>query len=106
MMVDNTINEQKIKDIQDRCKNRMDMSFYKYGPARLNFGEGRCDAVNSAEMCIDKFNKTGNNEYLHDAINYLMFRILFPMPGEFFESTGSNDSAGVCGTPINLEKGD
>ena len=26
-------------------RNRVEMSFYKYGPARDNFGDGRVDAI-------------------------------------------------------------
>lgn len=32
-------------------KARVEMSYYKYGPARKNFGEGRVDAIASAELC-------------------------------------------------------
>lgn len=84
-------------------KNRVQVSYYKYGPARKNFGGGRVDAIGSLELCLEKFKKTGNTEYLLDVANYAMFRFMYPMPGEFFESTGSTESAGVVGTPINLE---
>lgn len=84
-------------------KNRVQVSYYKYGPARKNFGGGRVDAIGSLELCLEKFKKTGNTEYLLDVANYAMFRFMYPMPGEFFESTDSTESAGVVGTPINLE---
>lgn len=84
-------------------KNRVQVSYYKYGPAQKNFGGGRVDAIGSLELCLEKFKKTGNTEYLLDVANYAMFRFMYPMPGEFFESTGSTESAGVVGTPINLE---
>lgn len=29
-------------------KNRVEVSRYKYGPARKNFGEGRVDAIKTA----------------------------------------------------------
>lgn len=85
-------------------KNRVEVSFYKYGPARKNFGEGRVDAIGSLELCLDKFKKTHNTEYLLDVANYAMFRYMFPMPGESFKPTDSNDSAGTVGTPINMEE--
>ena len=80
-------------------KHRVEVSFYKYGPARKNFGEGRVDAIGSLELCLDKFKKTHNTEYLLDVANYAMF----PMPGESFKPTDSSDSAGTIGTPINKE---
>lgn len=85
---------------------RVEVSHYKYGPARENFATGRVDAIATAERCIEKFKKTKNLEFLIDAANYLMFRYMFPMPGEFFKATDSNESAGVVGTPINMERGD
>lgn len=88
----------------NEMKHRVEVSYYKYGPARKNFAEGRVDAVKTAEMCLDAFKKDGNTEHLIDAANYLMFRWRYPMPGEEFKPTGSDDSVGTHGTPINMEK--
>lgn len=85
-------------------KHRVEMSFYKYGPARANFAGGRVDALATAERCIDAFKKDKNTEHLVDAANYLMFRYMYPYPGEYFKPTDSNGSVGTVGTPINLEK--
>ena len=38
-------------------KHRVEVSYYKYGPARDNFGSGRVDALATAERCIDAFKK-------------------------------------------------
>ena len=84
-------------------KNRVEVSFYKYGSARDNFGAGRVDAIGSLELCLEKFKKTGNTEYLLDVANYAMFRYMYPMPGEYFKPTDSSESAGTVGTPINME---
>lgn len=85
-------------------KSRVEVSFYKYGAARDNFGAGRVDAIGSLELCLEKFKKTGNTEYLLDVANYAMFRYMYPMPGEFFKATDSKDSAGTVGIPINMER--
>ena len=84
-------------------QNRVQQSYYKYGPARKNFGEGRVDAIATLELCLDKFKKTGNTEYLCDVANYAMFRFMYPMPGEFFKTTSDKESAGTIGTPVNME---
>lgn len=84
-------------------KARVMVSYYKYGPARENFGSGRVDAIGSLELCLEKFKKTGNTEYLMDVANYAMFRWMFPMPGEYFRKTDSDESAGTVGTPVNME---
>ena len=84
-------------------KNRVEMSFYKYGPARENFGGGRVDAVKTLELCLEAFKKDGNTEHMVDIANYAMFRYMYPMPGESFTATDSSGSVGTVGTPINLE---
>ncbi len=85
-------------------KHRVEVSYFKYGPARDNFGSGRVDALATAERCIDAFKKDHNTEHLVDAANYLMFRYMFPMPGEFFKATDSDGSVGTVGTPINMKR--
>ena len=85
-------------------QNRIEVSYYKYGPARDNFGSGRVDAIKTAELCIEAFKKDHNTEHLIDAANYLMFRYVYPLPGEFFKATDSSGSVGTVGTPINIEK--
>lgn len=85
-------------------KNRIMMSYYKYGSARNNFGGGRVDAFKTAELCMDAFSKDHNLEHLIDAANYLMFRYMYPYPGEYMRSTDSSGSVGTIGTPINMEK--
>ena len=85
-------------------KYRVEVSHHKYGSARKNFGEGRVDAIATAERCLDAFKKDHNTEHLVDAANYLMFRFMYPMPGEFFKPTDSSGSVGTVGTPINMER--
>lgn len=89
-------------DKERKC--RVEVSHYKYGSARDNFGSGRVDAIATAERCIDAFKKDHNTEHLVDAANYLMFRFMYPMPGEHFTPTDSNGSVGTVGTPINMER--
>ena len=45
-------------------KNRVQLSFLKYGHAKKNFGTGNVDALGTMELCIEKYKKTGNTEYL------------------------------------------
>lgn len=85
-------------------KYRVEISYHKYGPARDNFAGGRVDAIKTAEICLDAFKKDGNTEHLIDAANYLMFRYMYPWPGESFHPTDSAGSVGTVGTPINMER--
>ena len=98
------INNEYSTEFDKLRKSRVEISFYKYGAARDNFGSGRVDAIGSLELCLDKFKKTGNTEYLLDVANYAMFRYMFPLPGEYFKTTDSSESAGTVGTPINMER--
>lgn len=63
-------------------RNRVEVSFYKYGPARDKFGGGRVDALETAERCIEAFKKDKNTKHLLDAANYLMFRYTYPSSGK------------------------
>lgn len=85
-------------------KYRVELSYHKYGPARENYASGRVDAIATAERCIEAFKKDHNTEHLVDAANYLMFRYMHPMPGEFFKATGSEEAVKLEGTPVNYEK--
>lgn len=84
-------------------RRRVEVAFYKYGAARDNFGSGRVDALATAELCLEAFKKDKNTEHLLDAANYLMFRYMYPLPGESFTATDSSGSVGTVGTPINME---
>ena len=85
-------------------KSRVQVSSHKYGPAAKNFGEGRVDAYLTALRCLEAFEKDHNLEHLVDAANYLMFRYMYPMPGERFWATTSSESVGTVGVPINMER--
>jgi hypothetical protein len=83
-------------------KNRICVSFHKYGPAKINFGQGLVDAIGCIELCLKKFRETGNTEYLVDAGNYCMFGYMYPQhPGAHFRATDSKESAGIAGISIN-----
>lgn len=95
------------KEYSDRFdtlrQNRVEVSFYKYGPAKDNFGEKLVNAIESHDLCVKKYLETGNTEYLCDAANYLMFEFMYPQhENAHFKATGSDESAGVAGTPKNM----
>ena len=82
-------------------RNRMEVSFYKYGPARKNFATGNVQAIPTMERCIKKYQETGNTEYLVDAANYLMLEFMFPQHQKaHFRATSSEESAGIVGMSI------
>lgn len=104
--MNNVLKSEYSEQFDKERRARVEVSFYKYGSARDNFGSGRVDALATAEMCIDAFKKDHNSEHLIDAANYLMFRYMYPFPGDHFKATDSGGSVGTVGTPINFENGD
>lgn len=79
-------------------KNRVEVSRHKYGSARKNFATGNVNAIETMTLCVQKYQYTGNTEYLVDAANYLMFEFMFPqVKGAYFKATDSKDSAGIVG---------
>ena len=83
-------------------KNRVELSFYKYGPAEVNYKNGYSKAIPSMKKCIEKYEQTGNTEYLCDAANYLMFEFMYPQHDKaHFRATDSSESAGLVGMSIN-----
>ena len=77
-----------------KMKNRMSVSFYKYGPVSQNFPE-YMNALGSLERCLEKYRATKNTEYLVDAANYCMIEFMRPRePGAYFKATDSEGSAG------------
>lgn len=82
-------------------KNRVETSYYKYGPARKNFANWNVQAIPTMERCIKKYQETGNREYLLDAANYLMFEYMFPQHKKaHFRATSSDESAGIVGMSV------
>ena len=92
------------EEFDERRKNAIVCSFYKYGPSKENFQKGMVDAIGSLKKNLKKFEETGNTEYLVDVANYAMFRYMYPMEGEKYKPTYSNQSAGVDGITINEMK--
>ena len=101
--MDDILKSEYSEQFDKERKARIEVSYYKYGPARKNFAEGRVDAIATAELCLDAFKKDHNLEHLVDAANYLMFRFKYPMPDDYFKPTDSSESVGTVGTPINFE---
>ena len=83
------------KAFDEKRNGLIEQSYYKYGPARMNFSTGNVDAIESLKMNLAKFEETGNLEYLCDVANYAMFRFMFPQKGEYFKHT---NPYGICWT--------
>lgn len=82
-------------------RNRMVMSFYKYGPLAAAYPE-HVDAIGSMRDRMREYTRTGNKEYLVDAANFAMIEFMRPRhPDAFFRSTDTDGSIGR----VNLKTG-
>lgn len=81
-------------DFVEGMKNRMVMSFYKYGPVVEGFPH-KVDAIASLGDRLREYAATGNTEFLVDVANFAMIEFMYPKhPKAFFRPTDSDESPG------------
>lgn len=93
----------------DECRKKaMINSFYKYGPAKKNYQEHHCiDAVANARKRLERYEETGNTEFLVDVANFAMLEFMFPsIEGAGYRPTHT-DACELVGFGVNQvwEKG-
>ena len=81
-------------------KNRMVVSFHKYGPIVEAFG--RIDWLESLQQRILKYMETGNSEYLVDVANFAMIQFMQDGPAKF-KPTDSSGSPGRTWKPDEFD---
>lgn len=59
-------------------KNRMIVSFHKYGPIEENYGNKLVSAIKNLEKRLNLYKETGNIEYLLDVGNFAMIEYKYP----------------------------
>ncbi len=75
-------------------KERMLVSFYKYGPLADGFPH-KVSAIASLNDRLRKYAETKNTEFLIDAANFAMIEFMHPsIEGAFFEGTDADQSPG------------
>jgi hypothetical protein len=62
-------------------KNRMFVSYHKYGPIKNNYGEGLINSIENLEIRLKKYKETGNTEFLVDVANFAMIEFMYPKHG-------------------------
>lgn len=74
--------------------NRMSVSYYKYGPVAEAVPDN-VDALASLRLRLERYEQTGNTEWLMDAANYAMMEFMHPRhPGAHYRPTDSAESPG------------
>lgn len=81
-------------------QNAMIMSFHQYGALRLNYPDN-VDAIESLKMRLEKYDQTGNREFLADVANMAMIEFMYPKhPKAHYRSTDNNESCGLYGMSV------
>lgn len=74
--------------------DRMAMSYYKYGKVAEAYPR-KVDAVASLKLRLEKYEQTGNTEFLMDVANFAMIEFMHPRhDNAFFKPTDSGESPG------------
>ncbi len=91
----------------DGMRNRMVISFYKYGPVADAFPD-KVQAIASLQDRLRKYAETGNTEWLIDAANFAMIEFMYSShPDAHFEGTDDDASPGrVSATSGSRDKRD
>lgn len=80
-----------------KMRNRMIASFCKYGPVAEGYPEN-VDAIASLKVRLEKYEETGNTEYLCDVGNFAMIEFMLPRhPKAHFKAEDSGASPGRVG---------
>lgn len=72
------LNTEYSEQFDELRKNRMEVSYYKYGPVKENYGAGLISAISNLEKRLELYKQTGNTEYLCDVANFAMIEFMHP----------------------------
>ena len=82
-------------------KNRMLVSYYKYGPIETNYRNGLIEGIPSLEKRIEMYKETGNTEFLIDVANFAMIEFMHPQhPDAHFDPVDDGKNH-IVGQGIN-----
>ena len=74
--------------------DRMAVSYFKYGKVSMAYPK-LVDAIKSLHLRLEKYEQTGNTEFLMDVANFAMIEFAYPRhPKAHFEAKDSKDSPG------------
>ena len=81
----------------NKMKNALEMSYYKYGEAKLTYPE-LAQAYKCVRERLELYEKTHNTEYLVDVANFAMLEFMFPaFKDASYKPTDSDKSPGLAG---------
>jgi len=78
MDMNNLLESEYSKRFDYLRKNRMLVSFEKYGPVKENYETKLISAIDNLQKRIELYKETGNTEYLADVANFAMIEFMYP----------------------------
>lgn len=82
-------------------KNRMIVSFYKYGPVSTNYKNSYIKGIESLEKRLQMYKDTGNTEFLCDIANFAMIEFMYPQHPLAHFKTLDDGKSHIVGMGIN-----
>lgn len=96
-------NTEVSEDFVRGMRDRMAMSYFKYGPVRDAYPH-KVNALESLRKRLEKYEDTGNTEWLIDAANFAMVEFMCPSHKRaHFKATDSNESPGRAAYDTGFE---
>lgn len=87
----------------EAMRARMGMSFHKYGPVRDAYPH-KVNALESLRKRLERYEETGNTEWLTDVANFAMIEFMLPShPRAHFRATEAKESPGRAAYDTGLE---
>lgn len=84
-------------------RNRMAVSYYKYGPVAEAYPH-RVNALESLLVRLQRYEQSGNTEWLMDVANFAMIEFMYPRhPNAFFQGTDDDASPGRVSVRTGLD---
>lgn len=101
---DDILKTEYSEEFDNLRKNRMIISFHKYGPLKINYEKKLIDSIRSLEARLMMYKNTGNTEFLCDIANFAMIEFMHPQhPLAHFEVLDDGKSH-IVGMGINEVK--
>lgn len=83
-------------------QDMMCLSYYKYGPMAENYKtEKTIDAIKSLKKRLQKYEETGNTEFLADIANFAMIEFMYPQHPQAFYKPTDTGACEIIGFGVN-----
>lgn len=90
------------EQFDDLRKDRMVVSFHKYGPVADNYKKQQCiNCIESLEKRLQMYKNTGNTEFLCDIANFAMIEFMYPQHRNAHFTVLDDGKSHIVGMGVN-----